>query len=123
MEQRCIVSASDPTQPPPRNRRLDRRRPPRGRVRVVCQRGSLELGANLALALLDLSETGALLLIKEALEKGREVSLALEQVGTGRTFKRVGIVAWSAPLPDGKSFRAGVAFQKRLEYREIRELT
>lgn len=110
------------TSNPGRNRRLDRRRPPRGRIRVICQRGSMELGRNLGLSVLDLSETGARLLLSESCPAGQEVSITLESMACVRPVKRVGKVAWCLATQDG-TFAAGVQFEKRLEYRQYLELT
>jgi hypothetical protein len=97
------------------------RRPPRGRVKVVCQRGALELGANLALAVLDVSETGVRLQLKEGLRPGQEVSITLEGPCSPRPVRRVGRVVWSVPSADG-THCAGVSLDKRLEYREFLDL-
>ena len=61
-----------------RNRRLNRRRPSKHRVKVACRPNAMDLGANVALSLLDLSETGARLMVKTALPPGREVTISLE---------------------------------------------
>ncbi len=55
---------------PGRNRRLAQRRPAKHRVKIVCRRGALDLGPNLAVSLLDVSETGARLIVKEAVQPG-----------------------------------------------------
>ena len=105
-----------------RNRRLSRRRPAKSRVKVVCRRGALDLGPDLAVALLDLAETGARLVVKDALLPGREVSLSLAGQSTLRPIPRVGNVAWCVPAADG-TFCVGVSFQKRLPYRDFLELS
>src|SRR5256885_2178544 len=58
---------SNPERTVRKNRRANPRRAPKGSTRVTCRRGSLGLGPNLALSLLDVSETGARLLVKEPL--------------------------------------------------------
>ena len=108
--------------PSARNRRLSQRRPAKGRLRVICRRGGLDLGPNLALAVLDLSETGVRLVVKEALEPGREVSVSLEGQSNLRPILRVGNVAWCVPSADG-SHCVGVCYQKRLAYRDFLELS
>jgi hypothetical protein len=109
--------------PPKPNRRLSRRRAPKNRLRAICQRGGLELGPNLALGVLDLSETGVRLRVKEALRAGQEVSICLESSASVRPVKRIGNVAWCAPAPEGGDCWVGVNFQKRLDYRDYLDLT
>ena len=104
------------------NRRLSRRRPAKGRVKVACRRGALDIGSNLALSLLDVSETGARLMVKQALEPGREVSIGLEGQSSIRPIPRVAVVAWCVAAADG-AFCTGVIFQKRLAYRDLLELS
>ena len=71
-------SGTDRADSPRPDHRLCRRRPARGRVRVVCQKGAMGLGVNLAVALLDVSESGARLILSGPLQRGQEVSLTLE---------------------------------------------
>jgi hypothetical protein len=98
------------------------RRSPRGRVKIVCQRGTLELGPNLALAVLDISETGVRLRVKEALRPGQELSISLEGPCSIRPVRRIGRVVWSVPSADG-THCAGVNLDKRLDYREFLDLS
>ncbi len=107
---------------PGRNRRLAQRRPAKNRVKIVCRRGALDLGPNLAVALLDVSETGARFIVKDALQTGRDVSISLEGQSTLRPIPRVGSVAWCVPAADG-NFCVGVNFQKRLPYRDFLEMS
>jgi hypothetical protein len=112
------------SQPPPRknNRRRSQRRPPRSRAKVVCQKGSLWLGVNLTLSVLDMSQDGVRLAIKAALLPGQEVSLSLEGPVLQRKILRVGTVMWSLPLADG-AHAVGIALQKHLEYTDFLQLT
>ena len=105
-----------------KDRRLALRRPPRGKVRAVCRRGALELGPDLALAVVDLSETGVRLAVREALQPGGEVTVALEGPLQSRPVKRVGRVVWSLSAADG-SCQAGVVLQGRLPYSDFLALT
>jgi len=77
----------------------------------------MDLGANLALALLDLSETGASMSVKEAMEPGREVTVGLEGQSHPRPVVCVGNVVWCKPAAGGV-FTVGITFQKRLPYGE-----
>ena len=81
------------------------------------QRGAAGLGPNLGLSVLDVSETGVRLVVKEALRPGRVVSLALEGASNARPLERRGTVAWSMPLADG-SHCVGVSFHTHLAYQE-----
>src|SRR5262249_19188150 len=58
--------------PPGRERRTTLRRKSLRVLSVSCLEGSMGLGPNLAIALLDISESGARLLIKQPLKKGQE---------------------------------------------------
>ena len=73
-------------EPPPsrKNRRRSLRRLPKSRVRVTCRRGGFDLGPNLAVSVVDLCEGGIRLVVMEALEPGRDVSIGLE----GQTHSR-----------------------------------
>jgi hypothetical protein len=97
-------------------------RSPKGGTRVTCRRGVLDMGPNLAVSLLGLSEAGARLAVCEALPLGREVSVGLAGPAHRRPVVRIGKVVWSAPAPDGTQ-HAGVAFHERLPYRELVELS
>lgn len=107
---------------PDKNRRRCRRRPPRGRVRVTCRRGGLDLGPNLALSVLDLSEAGVRLVVKTPLEPGREVSVGLEGQSHSRPILRVGAVVWCLAAADG-AYCIGVRFEKELPYTLVLELS
>ena len=104
------------------NGRGSLRRKPRGKVKIVCRRGSLDLGLNLAVSVLDISETGICLVLREPLRRGQEVSLTLEGAACLRPLKCLGKIIWSIPSADG-SHCTGVNFDKRLEYRQFLELT
>lgn len=104
------------------NGRGSLRRKPRGKIKIVCQRGSLDLGANLAQSILDISETGVRLVLREPLRCGQEVSITLEGIGGSRPVKRLGKVVWSVPSADGNHC-TGINLEKRLEYRQFLELT
>jgi hypothetical protein len=115
-------SLPDPPPPPPRrNRRASYRRLSRRGVRVTCQRGDLGLGADLALALLDLSETGARLAVKEELEPGEEVEVNLEGIWHRRPIRILGNVTWCA-VRAGDRLEVGIRFQKRLPYADLTQL-
>jgi len=102
-------------------RRNSPRRLPRASVRAYLRLGGLDLGPDLALRLLDLSEGGAGLLMKEAVEVGKEVSVGLEGQTHPRPVVRVANVVWSMAA-DG-AYAIGICFQKALPYRDYIDLT
>jgi hypothetical protein len=106
-----------PPAPSPRNRRLA----PKGGTKVACFNGTMGLGANLALLLLDVSETGARLTVKACLELGQAVEVQLTAPGKGRPFKLAAVVTWSAPAGE-QDWCLGVRFDKRLRYIDLMDL-
>src|SRR5688572_24953610 len=94
------------------NRRRVPRRKPKGFVKVECRKGSFGIGSNLATALLDVSETGARLVINQELTIAQEVEVAFAGYGINYTIKRLANLRWLLKLADGK-FCIGVEFQKR----------
>jgi hypothetical protein len=103
-------------------RRNSPRRLPRVSVRAYLRLGGLDLGPDLALRLLDLSEGGASLLAKEAVEVGKEVSVGVEGQTHPRPVLRIANVVWCRAAPEG-AYAVGVAFQKNLSYRDYIDLT
>jgi hypothetical protein len=79
-----------------------------------------DLRPDVALALLDLSENGARLVIREALAPGQRVYLVLEGP-VGRPARRQGAVAWSVAAADG-TYCVGVKLLRRLGEEELRSL-
>lgn len=104
-----------------KNRRANPRRAPKGSTRVTCRRGSLGLGPDLALSLLDVSETGARLLVKEPLAIGQEVELGLLAPGCVREYLLPGVVVWAIETAAG-GHCVGFQFQKRLSYSALQDL-
>ncbi len=100
------------------NRRSSRRLPPRGTLRVTCRKGALDLGPNLAVRLLDVSETGVRILVKEALAVDQEVSVGLESAASGRRVLRAAKVAWCVPT-EGEGHAVGVRLEKALPYTDL----
>lgn len=111
-----------PTTTSGRNRRSFARRRPRGRLKVICYKGSLDLGENHALSLADVSESGVRLFVKHELDKNQEVTLMLEGREHNRAIKASGRVVWCRPQPDGQ-FQIGVQLTNYLQYRDILKMT
>jgi hypothetical protein len=110
------------SKPSQKNRRLALRRLPKGKVKVICYKGSFDLGANLALAVINVSETGIRLVIASALAEGQEVLVHLEGQGHMRPIKNHGTVVWCIPSNDG-NFVVGIHFHKSLRYKDFTHLT
>jgi hypothetical protein len=111
---------SDPA--PLRNRRLSPRKPPRGKIKVRCYRGSIDLGANLAIAVVEVSETGVRLTLQAALDAGQEVTILLEGLTHLRPLRLPGNIVWCRAQEAG-GFQAGVQFQKRIPWAELQYLS
>jgi hypothetical protein len=100
------------------NRRVGIRTPPRRQVTATCRRGRLGRGTNLATAVLELSQDGARLVIREALRVGEEVTLTWTCPPRLAPLRRVGAVMWFAPVPGG-TFCVGIRFSKPLAFAEF----
>ncbi len=103
------------------NRRKSQRRRPRTSVKVECRKGSSGLGANLGIALLDLSDSGVRLVISQELSLQSEVEIIISGYGMKESIKRLALVRWQLKLENGQ-FCTGVEFQKRLAYRDWQNL-
>lgn len=119
------MPADDPApvpQPAPRpNKRLSRRLGVKRSTRAQAFRNALGLGPNIALTVLDVSESGVRLQLKEELPVGREFELNLESPG-GKPFKVEARVMWVVAAADG-TFVVGARFAKLLPYAELTSLS
>src|SRR5438034_210689 len=115
------MTATDNRPPSAKNRRASRRRYPRTSVKLECRKGSLGLGPNVAVRLLDLSETGARLVLRTPLTRGQEVEVVLNGF-FGKGLKRQGVVIWAVALADG-SCCVGVHFGRLVSYADLDRLT
>lgn len=107
---------------PFKERRCSLRWPAKRTAKVLCRRGTLGLGPNIALAVFDLSEAGVRLRVKSPLANGQEIEVGLEAVGQPRPITLPARVAWSAAAEEG-SYWVGARFQKLLSYRDLLNLT
>lgn len=105
----------------PKNRRRSVRRAARNSVKAECRKGAYGLGADLAVQLLDLSDSGIRLIIKQALDIRAEVEIIIGGYGMRQPLKRLGNVRWLIAL-EGGLFGVGIEFQKHLPYREWQTL-
>jgi hypothetical protein len=107
---------------PAKNRRLTMRWPPKGPPEVACFRGALGLGANIAVSVLDISESGIRLVVKVPLKNGEEVEINLTPPGVGKPFRIMADIAWCVATSDGKHC-VGARFQKYMSYADLQRLT
>jgi hypothetical protein len=106
---------------PAGNRRASRRRSPKGSTKVFCYRGPLGLGANVAVSVLDVSETGASLVVKAPFKQGEDMEVNLEGVVHRRPIRKMATVVWC--VPTDKCWAVGVKFQGVLRYADLADLT
>ena len=107
---------------PEQERRQHPRHVPKHGVRVLCRTGTLGLGPDLAISLVDISEIGLRLVVPSAMQKGQEVEIELEAPGRGRALKLMADVIWSMPNDEG-TYWVGVEFRRQLTYGELQDLT
>lgn len=104
----------------PDRRRLRRKSVKRG-TGLTCRKGALGLGKDLAVALQDLSEEGARLLVKEEFPVGAEVEITLSGVGVQKRIVALATVIWCKA--ETQHFSIGVRFRDRLSYVDFFNLT
>lgn len=103
------------------NRRQSMRRRPRTSVKIECRKGCYGLGPNLAADALDVSDTGARIIVIADLGIGSEVEMQIVGNGINKPIKRTATIRWQVQLADGR-FCVGAEFQKRLPYRDWQNL-
>lgn len=103
-------------QPRQSNRRRSRRGSARSSVRLECRKGSFGFGANVAASVLDISDTGARMIITVPLEARDEVEISIQGFGLKGIIKRQGTIRWQVKLENGH-YCVGIEFQKSLDYR------
>jgi PilZ domain len=108
--------------PVPQNRRQSRRHQPKRTTKIFCYKNAIGLGANVALSILDVSETGIRLQVREPLKQGLEVEINLDGLNHRRTLKVLGKIVWSVPAADGICL-VGVQFNKPISYADYLLLT
>jgi hypothetical protein len=106
--------------PPRKNQRRARRQAPRNSTKARVTRTTMGLGANIAVSVLDVSETGIRLVLKENLPTGHEFEVTLESQSS-RPVKVAARVIWSLALGDG-NFCVGATFNKSLSYTDLSSL-
>jgi hypothetical protein len=116
------MSKMSQSNPPQKNRRLFARRPPKRTTKASGHKGALGLGPNVVVSVVDLSETGARLVVKVPLEPRQEVEVELQGQSHPRPLKFPAKVVWSAGAGEG-TYTVGVVFERRLSYTELQDLT
>lgn len=103
------------------DKRLGHRRPARPRAEVEFRRGATGLGPNLAHELVDVSDDGLCVHLKESVTPGDEVEVAVGRPLGGKLHKRHARVRWCRPAW-GSGFLVEVVFSKRLSIVEVNEV-
>jgi hypothetical protein len=103
------------------NRRGSRRRPPKSSTKIRCFRGAMGLGSDVALSALDISETGASLLLKAAFKAGEQMELQLESTIQRRPIRLRATVIWCVAAQDDR-WMVGVKFQGTVRYADLNDL-
>jgi PilZ domain len=103
------------------NRRLTSRHRPKGCTKAACRKGTLDLGKDSALCILDIGENGMRILLHEPLVKNQEVAVTLEGPNHARPLRVVGRIAWCLETVH-RTFCVGIEFSKRLPYIELTRL-
>ena len=104
------------------NRRGSRRRAPKGSTKVHCYRGLIGCGPDVAHAVLDISETGASLLLKAPFKTGERLEVNLESIAHRRPVKKMASVIWCVPAGEDR-YVVGVKFEGTLPYSDLNDLT
>ncbi len=113
------MSQNEEQSPAVKNRRFIPRRKPRGPARVTCTTAPGR--ANLAQTLLDVSRSGARLLIRSELARGVEVAVGLPWPGRARHDTLQATVAWCLAVARG-GFCVGVQFHRLLSEETLRSV-
>jgi PilZ domain-containing protein len=104
------------------NRRGTSRRPPRGRIKVECHVGTTGLGRNIARQLLDLSRTGARLLVTQELAAEVEVELCVTSYGRPKPLRAPALVVRSQPAEEGLHVLS-IHFERPLDFASWQQVT
>jgi hypothetical protein len=103
------------------NQRQRPRRKSKRTTRVSCHRGVPGAGINLAVALLDLSETGVRLLLSENVEPGQLIEVRFLGLSHYQPLKLAAEVIWSIPTAD-RAFCLGARFHQTLNLMDLQRL-
>jgi hypothetical protein len=110
------MSDPEPVKKPQANRRPSPRKSPRSDCKAECRKGAMGLGPNIAVSVLDVSQSGARLILKAPLKKGDEAEVILGS-GSNKPVKRQSVVVWALAMENG-THAIGFQFRKALSYAE-----
>jgi hypothetical protein len=102
----------------PKNRRANPRKTPKRLLKVGCYKGTMDMGKNLTVSVLDVSESGMRLILAAPLAAGQDVAIKMEGLGHQRPFKVEGKIVWSVETAQ-QQFCVGVRFRRYLPYAEL----
>ncbi len=117
-----MSSEHKPTPAVSKNRRQWPRKKPRSTAKVECRRGTLGLGPNLAVELLDICESGVGLMLKSAVNLDEEVEVVIRDFGQSKAIKQVARVCWCLPQP-GDRFVVGLQFDTYVAYAAVQQVS
>jgi hypothetical protein len=98
------------------------RKPAKESTRASCRLGPYGMGAEVRVAVLDLSVESIRLTARAAMEPGQEVEVTLESIGLLRPVTQTANVAVCTPADDG-AYCVCLTFEKAIGYREFMALT
>ena len=102
------------------NHRRSRRQPSKGGTRVRVFGNAMRIGTNIGVQVLDVSETGARLILTRDLPRDQLFEIEFQSVGS-RFVRMQAFPVWSVATADGK-FVVGATFQKPLSYLDLQTL-
>jgi len=105
------------------NKRLTRRKSAKRGVIAQCRRGQMGLGADLACCIVDISDGGACLIVKQAFRQGEDAEIILFGVGRSKPVKLACEVRSCVAVDETEeTFKVGFRFRKRIPYAELDNL-
>ncbi len=104
-----------------RNCRRSIRHAARRTTKVSCYGGKLGLGPNIATQILDISETGARLRVREECILQQEIEIYLSSASHRKPIRMRGEVVWCVRTNDG-DYCVGVQFRGNLAFRDVQLL-
>jgi hypothetical protein len=105
----------------PPDHRLGRRKPITRKVGMAVRVGMSGLGRDLGCGLVDVTDDGLGIKLKEPIQAGREVTIDLALPGVSKPLRVIGEVRWCRAAGDG-TFTAGVRLRRRLPYPTMTDL-
>ena len=105
-----------------KDHRRMKRRPAKHSIAVICRKGTLGLGPNLAIKLRDISVDGAQLFVKSSLNLGDDVELTFSAQGFPDPLVCEATVMWCSSI-EGNGYRIGVKFADSLDYEDVYHMT